>query len=62
MKTIYWNEGNSLGFADVELVGRTRKGDWKYESCLYGWYYIVSKDLTTVTTPSNDTFPVDRIV
>ena len=44
----YDAEGHDL-HAEVEYVGKTKKDEYRFKSVIYGWMYLVSQDLQTVT-------------
>ena len=57
--TIWYNDRHN--YADVEFIGRNRKGDYKMESITYGWVYLVSKDFKTVTLENGKVYEMDSI-
>ena len=56
--TVYFN--NMTGWADVEYIGKTRKGEYKMESCIYGDVYFISKDMSTINIHGK-IFKIDTI-
>ena len=53
--SIRWFEYGGPGYAyNVRYVGRTRKGEYKFQSTIYGWHYIVSKDKRTMYNDYHD--------
>lgn len=54
--TIWWDGG----YADVEFIGRTRDGKYKFKSTTYGTLYLMDVDNNTITSPNGDTYEIDN--
>ena len=51
----YDDKGDEL-YAECGFIGTNRNGEYRFRSVIYGWIYLVSKDLETVTDYQNRTY------